>query len=508
MEKEKYVIAHDVGTGGSKACVTDSRGRILASSFKPYPTDYPKENWAEQNPDDWWRAITQSTREVLEEVGIDAEEVGGVIFASQMIGILPVDSSGSPLRQAIIWLDGRAEEQAQRIVRRFTKTILLTIAGGVPTGKDVIPKLMWLKENEPDVYDATYKFLDVTSYLVYRCSGEYAYDYSAASGTGMFSFRKKDWDDLMFKLFKLDREKMPKVCPSFDRVGSLKQDAASEMGLRSGIPVFCGTGDAPSAALGSGAVLDGEGHLYVGSSGWVAATMPKALNDGRRGIVSIASAEPSKYLLFAEMESAGACFKWLADELGPIMSEGIPKDDIYSYLDEIALKSPPGSNGLIFCPWMYGERSPIPDTTVRGGFINLSLDNKLEDIVRSVLEGVALHTRWIVDTLGRCGFRPNSLRIIGGGAKSDLWVQILADVLGRDIERVAEPQESGARGAALIAFVGLGVYKDISSLRKVVEVTRVFHPHKEHREIYDGAYVTIKEVYGRLRKLYSRINKG
>ncbi|MDD5448526.1 MAG: FGGY-family carbohydrate kinase, partial [Actinomycetota bacterium] len=220
------------------------------------------------------------------------------------------------------------------------------------------------------------------------------------------------------------------------------------------------------------------------------------------------SAEPSKYLLFAEMESAGACFKWLADELGPIMSEGIPKDDIYSYLDEIALKSPPGSNGLIFCPWMYGERSPIPDTTVRGGFINLSLDNKLEDIVRSVLEGVALHTRWIVDTLGRCGFRPNSLRIIGGGAKSDLWVQILADVLGRDIERVAEPQESGARGAALIAFVGLGVYKDISSLRKVVEVTRVFHPHKEHREIYDGAYVTIKEVYGRLRKLYSRINKG
>lgn len=508
MKEEKYVIAHDVGTGGSKACVTDSRGKILASSFKPYPTSYPKENWAEQNPDDWWEAITQSTREVLREVGIGSEEVGGVVFASQMIGVLPVDSSGSPLRQAIIWLDGRAEEQAQRIVRRFTKTILLAVAGGVPTGKDVIPKLLWLKENEPDVYDATYKFLDVTSYLVYRCSGEYAYDYCAASGTGMFDFKKEKWDELMFKLFKLDCEKMPEVRPSFDCVGSLKEDAANEMGLRSGIPVFCGTGDVPSAAIGSGAVLDGEGHLYIGSSGWVAATMPKALNDGRRGIVSIASAEPSKYLLLAEMESAGACFKWLADELGPIISEGISKDGIYPYLDEIASKSPPGSNGLIFCPWMYGERSPIPDTTVRGGFINLSLDNKLEDVVRSVLEGVALHARWMVDSLAKCGFQTDSLRVIGGGAKSDLWVQILADVLGKDIERVAEPQESGARGAALIAYVGLGVYEDIPSLREVVEVSGVFKPHKEHREIYDGAYVTIKEIYAKLKELYARINKG
>jgi xylulokinase len=211
MADERYLIAHDVGTGGSKAALTDMRGRIIASRFCPYPTDYPRENWAEQDPDAWWEAITTSTQEVMEETGTDPDKVAGIVFSTQMIGVLPVDRSGRPLRPAIIWIDGRAQEQADKIIRRLTKTVLITVAGGLPTGKDVIPKLMWLRQHEADVYADTYKVLEVNSYLVNRCCGQFVYDYAAASATGMFNFKKKDWDDLLFKLFRLDKEKMPRA---------------------------------------------------------------------------------------------------------------------------------------------------------------------------------------------------------------------------------------------------------------------------------------------------------
>jgi xylulokinase len=508
LPEEKYLVAHDVGTGGSKAALTDMRGNILASKFYPYPTDYPKEHWAEQDPEDWWKAITISTSEVMKDSKVKPESVAGMVFSTQMIGVLPVDSTGKPLRPAIIWLDGRAEEQANKIIRRLTKTILLAVAGGLPTGKDVIPKLMWLRQHEPDVYAATYKILEVNSYLVQRCCGEFIYDYAAASGTGMLNFKKKDWDDMLFKLFRLDKDKMPRVAASSDKAGTLKEAPASEMGLNPGIPIFVGTGDVPSATVGSGAVLDGQGHVYIGSSGWIAVTNPKAVNDGRKGIVSMASSDPSRYILLAETESAGACFKWFAENLAPKDIDYGQGRDVYDYLNDVAAEAPPGSNGLIFCPWMYGERSPIPDVNVRGGFINLSLDHKRGDVSRAVFEGVALHARWMLEGLRGCGFDDVVLRAIGGGAKSPLWMQIYADACGVTIEAVEEPQESGARGAALIAALGLGEYRDFASLRDAVKVAEVYTPRPENRKVYDEAFLNFKDTYKSLKKQYERMNAG
>lgn len=506
MKEKKYVVSHDVGTGGSKAVLTDMSGNIVEGRFEPYGTEYPREHWAEQDPEEWWRAITGTTRSVLEETSTDPGEVAGMVFSTQMLGVLPVDRAGAPLRKAIIWLDGRAQQQADKIVRWLTRTLLLAVAGGVPTGKDVIPKLMWLREHEPDVYRDTYKVLDVDSYLVNRCCGAFVYDYSAASATGMFNFKKKDWDPMLFRLFRLERDKMPGVAPSHANVGALKPGAAREMGLAEGTPVFCGTGDVPSATVGSGAVLDGQGHVYIGSSGWIAVTIPRAVNDGRKGIVSIASADPDKFLLLAETESAGACFKWFADELAPRDADYGPGMDVFDYLNRVASRAEPGSKGLLFCPWMYGERSPIPDTTVRGGFINLSLDHNRGDVARSVFEGVALHARWMLEGLKGCGFDEVVLRAIGGGAKSDLWMQIYSDVLGVTVERVAEPQESGARGAALIAAVGLGAHRSFASLRDSVRVSRVFTPREEYRQVYEEAFENLVGAYGGLKKLYRRMN--
>lgn len=508
MPDQKYLIAHDVGTGGSKAALTDMRGKIIASRFCPYPTDYPRENWAEQDPELWWKAITTSTSEVMKETKTKPEDVAGMIFSTQMIGVLPVDRTGKPLRPAIIWLDGRAQEQADKIIRRLTKPLLLALAGGLPTGKDVIPKLMWLRQHEPDLYKETYKILEVNSYLVHRCCGEFVYDYAAASGTGMFNFKKKNWDDMLFKMFRLDRDKMPKVAASADKAGALSEAAAGEMSLNAGIPIFVGTGDVPSATVGSGAVLDGQGHVYIGSSGWIAVTMPKSINDGRKGIVSISSADPSRFILLAETESAGACFRWFAEELAPRDADYGRGRDVYDYLNDVAAESKPGSNGLLFCPWMFGERSPIPDTTVRGGFVNLSLDHKRGDVSRAVFEGVALHARWMLEGLRGCGFEDVTLRAIGGGAKSPLWMQIYADACGLTIEAVEEPQESGAGGAALIAALGLGEHRDWASLRDAVKVKESYTPRPEYKKVYDEAFVNLKDTYAGLKKLYQRMNAG
>jgi len=505
---DTYLIAHDVGTGGSKAALTDLEGNIIASRFAPYPTSYPREHWAEQDTGDWWKAVTVTTREVLDETGIDRSRVAGIIYSTQMLGVVPIARDGKQLRPAIIWLDGRAQDQADRIVRRATKTGLLLLAGGLPTGKDVIPKLMWLREHEPGVVEETYKFLDVDSYLVMRSCGEYVYDFSTASATGMFNFKKKSWDELLARVFRMNLDKLPRVAPSYEKAGGLTAEAAEEMGLAEGVPVFVGTGDVASATAGSGAVLDGQGHVYIGSSGWITVTMPKAVNDGRKGIVSISSGDPEKHLLIAETECAGACFKWLAENVTPADADFDPSADIYDYLNKLAAKSKPGSNGLVFTPWLYGERSPIPDTTVRGGFVNLSLDHDRNDITRAVMEGVALHAKWMLEGLRGCGFNDPVLRAIGGGAKSELWMQIYADACGATIEVVNEPQESGARGAALIAAVGLGHYKDFASIHDAVRVVKTYRPRTEYAGVYEEAFGVMKDTYAGLKKMYRRVNAG
>lgn len=508
MPDDRYLIAHDVGTGGSKAALCDLAGNILASRFAPYETSFPRENWAEQDPDDWWGAVTRTTREVMAETSTDPDRVAGVIYSTQMLGVLPVDAEGTPLRPAIIWLDGRAQEQADKIIRWLTRPLLLAIAGGVPTGKDVIAKMMWLKQRELGIYNATHRILDVDSYLVHRSCGEFVYDYSAASATGGFNFKKKDWDYTLFKLFKIDPGKLPRCAASHEEAGGLGNKAAEEMGLKPGTPVFTGTGDVASATVGSWALLDGQGHVYIGSSGWIAVTVPKAANNGRKGIVSIASADPGRHILLSEMESAGACFKWFCEHLSPVDIECAvdAEVDVMDWLNEVAASAEPGSHGLIFNPWMFGERSPIPDTTVRGGFINLSLDHRGRDMARSVFEGVAMHARWMLEGVRGCGFNDVSLRAIGGGAKSDLWMQIFADVLGVTIEVLEEPQHAGARGVALIAALGLGAYPDYPSLGNVVKLREVFKPRSEYAGVYDGAFETFKESYKSLKKLYRRVN--
>jgi xylulokinase len=430
-----------------------------------------------------------------------------MVHTTQMLAIVPMDGRGQPMRRAIIWLDGRASEQAERVMRKFLHPRLFAIAAGTElTGKDGIPKLLWLKENESEIYNGMTCFLDVNGYLAYRATNEMVFELSCAAAFGL-DLKKKDWMRGIMSYMGLDMAKFLPLVRSTDKVGGLTTEAAQACGLLEGTPIFGGSGDSPGAAVGSGAVGEGEGHIYLGTSGWVGVVTEKTPT-GRHGVVSIQAADPDMAFLFSEMETAGACLKWIADEFYQHEQTDPNIPNVYALMDEKVETIPPGSGFLIFTPWMYGERSPVADTWVRSTFFNLSANHSREHLLRATYEGVAYNLRWMIEIVEKYfGFPLPVLRIIGGGARGVPWMQIIADVTGRRVETVANPLEAGAVGAALTAAIGLGLYPDFRALKKVVRVEREFEPQADNAEVYDVLYGAYQRLYSSLRNLYREVNE-
>ncbi len=510
---DKFIISHDVGTGGSKAVLTDLRGEIIAASFEPYPIHHPQPHWAEQDPEDWWKAVCVSTKRVIKESRIKPEAVAGMGFATQMLGVLPVDEAGALLRPAIIWMDSRADEQAARMVRHLGGSrVVMTLAGAVPSGKDVVCKILWLKEEEPQVWNSTHKILDVTGYLVYRTTGNMIIDHTAAGVTGILKNKTRQWDTLLARLLGIPLEKMPDIKSSIEVVGLLTRDAAAEMGLEPGVPVIGGMGDIPAAATGSGALEDGDAHIYLGTSAWLCISTAKVKNLGKNGIASVASADPGMFIMIGESETAGACLKWFAENFATAeeMERARQAGDemaIFPILDEVVEKVEPGAERLLFTPWMFGERAPVTDTTLRAAFVNLSLEHRREHLLRAIYEGVAFNCRWLVDAVGKAGFRCATLRAIGGGARSDIWMQIMADVTQREVEAVETPQEAGAMGCALAVAVALKEYESYRDIKRVIKVRRTFEPNPDCCSEYDELYGAFRCLHGNLTGVCRTLNE-
>lgn len=509
--EEKYVIAHDVGTGGTKGILATPTGEVLATDFEPYEVSYPREHCAEQNPTDWWNAVAAVTRRVVEKSGVSPEKVIGLCFATQMLGVLPMSEEGEPLCPGIIWMDCRAEEQARRIARKLGgPRVLMRLVGAVPSGKDVMCKIRWIQEEMPEVYRRTHVFLDVKGYLVYRATGVFETDQTAASVTGVLDKKTRDYSPLLSKVLDFNLGKMPKVKRSVDIAGGLTKDAAADMGLPEGTPVISGMGDAPAAPLGSGALDHGDSVISVGTSGLMMITIKKPVNLGRYGIASIASADPAMWLLVGEMNTAGGSLNWFAEHLArdeerrraPAGESGI-----FEVFDQVVRGTPPGARKLIFTPWMYGERAPVTDTALRGAFLNVGMDHTREDMLRAVYEGVAMNFRWLFEAAATKGLPCETVRAIGGGARSDPWMQIFADVTGRRIEAVENPKQAGAVGAALAVPLALGIYSDYREVKKVVKVRATFEPDRANRTLYDELFASFKDLYGRLSPVYKKLNR-
>ena len=501
----EYLLAHDVGTSGCKAVLMGTDGQVVATARKAYETNFSKSLWAEQDPNDWWDALATTTRAVLEQSSVTPDQVLSLSFSTQMVNIIPVDREGKPLRPCINWLDGRAWEEAKAATAKFGGPRLFTaLFGATITGKDLIPKYLWLKKHEPDVYRRSAAFVDVSGYLVQHATGKLIYEWTSASVTGLFDFKAKSWDSTALRVFGLEREKFPELVQPTQQVGGLTAVAARELGLLEGTPVFAGAGDVLSGEVGSGAVGEGDGHIYLGTSGFVGIVTSRWMK-GRQGVYFLQSPDPQKYLMLAETETAGACLVWAAKEL----YGREPDAETMAMMDAEVEKTAAGSGNLLFTPWMYGERCPVPDESVRASFINLSCDISRRQMTRAIYEGIAYNLRWMMDLIYDLnGLRPDSMRVMGGGAKGLPWLQIISDVTGRTLETVPHLQSASAVGAGLLAAVGLGLYPSVEATKGLIPVAQVIRPDASSKGVYDNLYAAYRTIYGSLKNLHKRLNQA
>ena len=521
MSGPDCVLAIDLGTSGPKVALVTLDAEVLAWQTRPVPLSLLEGGGAEQNPADWWTAICGATRGVLDETG-GADRVVAVSVTCHWAGLVAVDDRGEPLRPSIIWMDSRGASYVPEVVdglikvegyglRKLVRWLRRT--GGAPglAGKEPIAHLLWLRHNEPDNYAKASLFLEPKDWLNHKLTGRFCATYDSI--TMLWGTDNRDLGDVRYDPKLLDwigvpREKLPDLCGATDVIGTLTPDAARDLGLGEHVKVVGGTPDVQSAAVGSGAVADRQAHIYVGTSSWVTCHVDFKKTDLFHNMASLPSPLPGRYFVGTAQETAGACFEHLRDHIlfaDDGLTGELPKD-FWEQVERIAGAAPAGSGGLIYTPWLYGERSPVADGTIRAGFHNMSLRTGRAELIRSVYEGVAFNTRWLLHYLERfIGQRCDPIRYIGGGATSSLWCQIMADVLDREIHQVVEPRACNARGAALLAAIGLGHLR-VEDIPARVGVAQRFKPTPEHREVLDRQFDIYLKLYKQIAPLHRALN--
>ena len=520
---DKYILTHDLGASSNKEVLFTLHGRLIAEAREDYSVHYPQTNYAEQDPFDWLRAVYNTTHKAMQKSGIAPDQIAGITFASQMQTLVAVDNKGLPVMPAISWLDTRGMEvvydtlwTSPRIIGYQPLRLLrfLRITGGAPghTGKDPIAKIIWLKEKKPELFARAAKFLDVKDFVIYHLTGKWAKSIDMASVWWLLDTRKNrnQWDESLCKLAGITPDHLPPVLPSAAIIGPLQDEAARLMGLTPGIPVINGCGDIPGAAVGSGALHEGELSIRLGTSGGIAGHFSHRKIDLIHYAGCIGSSYPEKYYLaLAHQETIGICLEWLANRIlyhKQRLEEETLFADVYQLLDYLAAQAPAGSKGLIFTPWMFGERCPIDDHNVRAGLFNLSLQHGREHMIRAVLEGIAYNLRWALQVIENLYEPVEQLNIIGGGAKSDIWCQIIADVTNRRIRQVADPQQANARGVALLASLSLGYIDAFETISDYIVIQQTYTPQAENRQLYDHLFTEFKKLYIQNKKWYGRMN--
>lgn len=503
MSRE-YILAHDTGTGGDKAVLTDLEGRIVQSAYQPYEVYYPRADWAEQDPDELWQAVAATTREVIQKSGIDPGEVLGVGVSAQMFNLLPVDEDCRPVTRMLSWLDVRSVEQADRLLTEDMRAFMFQHTANMPTAKDVIPKILWLKEERPDLWERTRWLLDCKEYILFKMTGVVAIDWHGASTFFLFNPHTKTWDEEVCARLGIPVEKLPPAYPSTQVIGEVTPEAAEQTGLVAGTPVVICAGDVAVAQSGSGANQEGRAHLCIGTATWVGVSSKTLRNDPEKPFWALNHIDPHKWVIAGEMETGGGALQWYRNLLGEEEARQAEERGVSTYqiFDELAATVPAGSDNLIFTPWLSGERAPVLDHYARGGFLGLSLGHTRAHLARSVMEGVAYHIRWIIEAMEKVGFGIDEMQAIGGGSVSPVWTQIIADITGRRLKIVEHPVEAGAIGAALAVAVGLGIYPNMDAVDELIKVKRILEPQEVNQAVYERMYLTYRQLYEALAPIY------
>jgi len=506
QDKRTYVIAHDVGTSSVKSTLVSDLGEIIARATCPYGFRYPKPGWVEQDPEDYWEGVVKNSKEVMANGDAASESLTGIVFSTQAMGIIPLDRNDRPLRDNITWVDGRAEEQARKLMNLLGgRKVFEKLIGVEITGKDVIPKLMWLKKYEPDIFERAATILDVNGYLKFRATGRKVFEWSGACSYG-FNLKKKDWERMVFRAAGIDLKKLPPLVRSTDLVGTLAPEAARQMDLPESVPVFGGCDDTQSAAIGSGSTREGDAHIYLGTSAWAGITTARNLKH-KNGAVVLQSADAGMNLLVGITESAGSNMDWMIEKFYRYEKNDPAISDIFAFIDRETEGIPPGANHLIITPWLLGERCPVSTTTTRGTVFNLGLEHTRGHFVRALLEGVAYNLRWIFENYRRdFGFNPAKIRAIGGGSVNEKWMQDIANITGKAVETIGQPTMAGALGAAACVFVGSGLFRDFNDINRFIQVRHSYSPDPSLAGLYGELFTSYKNVYSGLKKAYIQAN--
>lgn len=525
-----YVVAYDIGTTGVKTCLfgLGERIELLASAQAGYGLRLLEGGGAEQDPEAWWQAMGRTTRELFTRTEITPEQVAGLSFCSQMQGLVLVDREGRSLRPAMSYMDQRAGAELKkglaygpRIAGANVFKLLrcLRATGAVPSSvKDPVWKYKWVQAHEPENFRRVDKWLDVKEYLLLRCTGRAVMTRDSAYATLLYDTRREDWSGALCRMFGVEPAHLAPIIQSTDRVGGLTDRAAEELGLVPGTPVFGGGGDASLIGIGAGAAAVGSTHIYCGTSGWVSTVTDRQLVDVNAMIAAIVGAQRGRFNYFAEMETAGKCLEWVKDhlaldEIGVYLekrevtgSQEAVYTSLYDYLTETVARVPPGSGGVLFTPWLHGNRCPFEDPAAAGMFFNIRLNTGKSELIRAVLEGVCFHLRWMLECQAGKTATSDPIRFVGGGALSPVTAQILADITGRTVETVASPQNAGSVGAAAVMAVGLGLLPDLEGVGALIPPERVFRPNGDARAVYEKSFAVFQRLYRANRDHFRALN--
>ena len=519
------ILSFDVGSKSLKCNLLEFDGHsieVIAESVIGYELDFMGNGFVEQDTEAWWSAICNSTKEVLSRTGISPESVAGISMSAQMMGITLIDKEGVPIRPSISYLDSRGREERQRLLGKGIKIVgcnaIKLIRGLWGTGviplqdKDVVWKYKWVEHNEPEAFSRLYKWLDVKDYLNGRMTGNFVATHDSAFVTMLYNPKKREFNKKVCRMFEVNPDHLPDLIESTDVVGTLTEQAASEMGLVPGIPVFGGGGDVNCAAIGSGAADVGEGHIYCGTSGWSSITIDHTTTDLIRRVCSIVGSDKTTYNYLSQMETAGGCFEWAIDNV-IIDSIGVSDHverragDVMDIVGNKLANTKPGANGVIFAPWINGERCPVDDSNVSSIYFNIHMDTTKMDLMRAICEGICYNIRWMIENQSAKIKIPERMRFVGGCAKNPTICQVLSDITGLEIDVPEFPRNSGSIGAAIIALVGLGQISELRHASRYVNVTRRYVPTKPTPDVYDKTYGVFRLLYKHNKKLFHKMNR-
>lgn len=489
-----YWLGIDVGTGGSRALLIDRRGRVIASATAPHQEmrmEHPA--WAEQDPDDWWRAAQLAIQKAI--AGIDASEIRGIALSGQMHGLVILGANDRVIRPALIWCDQRSQQQVDWINARVGADCVLKLTANPVLTGFTLPKLLWVRDYEPAHFERIRRMLLPKDYVRFHLTGEFATDVSDASGTALFNVVERRWSLQMAELTQIDSTILPRACESAEPTGAITR-AAESTGLKAGTPLFAGAGDQAASAIGNGIVSAGVASCTLGTSGVVFAETGNPVYDPLGRVHTFCHAAPGRWHVMGVTQGAGLSLQWFRNQL----ARGRTYDDLM----QEAETSPPGADGLFFLPYLMGERTPHLDPLARGGWIGLTAKHTRADMLRALVEGVSYSQKDSLELIAGMGLKLDSVRISGGGARSPFWRQLMADILEKRVASL-QVQEGSAYGAALLALAGSGEYANVDEMcGAIIRETESVLPRARDAECYRRGYETYRSLYPALRSAFAR----